>query len=131
MSTGLFDYINNINKGGPNMMRDTENDKLAEKGFVPWTANIAFSLYPDTILHANEMNRLAHLEPRAVYEFYKYSVRPRKRYAKWVKGQNDEDLEAVCAAYQCNRNVGKDYLSLLSRQQIDALKQRQEKGGKK
>lgn len=131
MTNGLFDYINNINKGGPNMMRDTENDELAEKAFVPWTANISFSLYPDTILQANAMNEFAHLRPRAVYEFYKYSVRPRKRFAKWPKGQNNEDLDAVCAAYQCNRNVGKQYLSLLSRSQIDALKQRQEKGGKK
>lgn len=131
MTTNIFSYVNNINNGGPNMMRDTGNDELAEKDFVPWVANIAFALYPDTVLQANEMNQNPHLHPRAVYEYYKNSVRPKKRYAKWVKHIDDEDLIAVCNAYSCNRNIGKQYLSLLSRQEIDALKQKQETGGKK
>ena len=127
----LFSYVNNINSGGENMMRGTENDQLAEKLFVPWTTNIAFALYPDTIFQANEMNLNSHLPSRAVYEFYKAAVRPRKRYAKWVKSSKDEDLDAVCSYYQCNRTVGAEYLSLLNRHQVNAIKQRQVKGGKK
>lgn len=55
--------------------------------------------------------------------------RPKKRFAKWVKNDGDKDLEIVCAYYKCNRNVAKDYLSLLSRDQLDIMEQQLETGG--
>jgi len=125
-----FDYVKNIN--GPasqNMMRDTENDELAEKGYNPWVVNLGLSFYPDTILHVNLVNMYHHLDNRPQYEFLLNSIRPKKRYAKWVKNAGDEDLDAVCRHYDCNRNVGRDYLSLLSSEQIEMIKQQQKIGG--
>lgn len=131
MSNGIFDYIKNINAGGPNLMRDSENDTLSEKEFLPWTANVAFSMNVDTILHANIMNLNSHLHPREVYEFYKYSVRPRNRFEKWVKYIDNADLTLVCKIYSCNRTIGASYLSLMSKENLKQLRKTQILGGKK
>lgn len=129
--SGAFDYVNNILYGKTeNMMRNTENDKLAEKGYVPWQTNLALALYPDTILVANMMNQYHYLDNRPQYEFYKYAVRPMKRKrAKWVKSTEDKVLDMVCEHYSCNRNIAKEYLNLLSEDQLEAIKKEQEQGG--
>lgn len=124
-----FDYVNSITQSKKNMMRDTENDTLAEKGYSAFLVNKALSYFPDTILHANLMNQYHQLENRPQYEFLLNSVRPKKRFAKWVKDAGDKDLEMVCEYYQCNENLGKDYLSLLSSKQLDIMKQQLEIGG--
>ena len=124
-----FDYVNSITQSKKNMMRDTENDTLAEKGYSAFLINKALSYFPDTILHANLMNQYHQLENRPQYEFLLNSVRPKKRFAKWVKDAGDKDLEIVCEYYQCNPNLGKDYLSLLSSKQLDIMKQQLEIGG--
>lgn len=124
-----FDYINNINGGGANLMRNTENDELAEKGYVPWVVNLAFALHPDTILYANLMNQYSHLDSRSQYEFYKYGLRPKKRKAKWVKHEDSDVLDMICETYGCNQIVARDYLSLLSTEQLNAIKNNYNKGG--
>ena len=124
-----FDYVNSITQSKKNMMRDTENDTLAEKGYSAFLVNKALSYFPDTILHANLMNQYHQLENRPQYEFLLNSVRPKKRFAKWVKDAGDKDLAMVCEYYQCNENLGKDYLSLLSSKQLDIMKQQLEIGG--
>ena len=124
-----FDYINNINGNGVNMMRDSENDVLAENGYVPWVINLGFALYPDTILYANLLNQHSHLNNRAQYEFYKYGLRPKKRKAKWVKHEDSDVLDMICEAYSCNETVARDYLKLLSTDQLNAIKNNNNKGG--
>lgn len=124
-----FDYITTINQTKKNMMRDSENDTLSEKGYNAWVVNNALSYFPDTILHANLMNQYHHLDNRPQYEFLLNSVRPRKRFAKWVKDTGDKELDIVCRYYECNRTIGKEYLSLLSSEQLEIMKQQLETGG--
>lgn len=124
-----FDYVNSINQTKKNMMRDSENDTLSEKGYNAYMVNKALSYFPDTLLHANLMNQYHQLDNRPQYEFLLNSIRPKKRFAKWVKDVGDKDLEVVCAYYQCNRNLGKEYLSLLSNEQLKIMEQQLETGG--
>jgi hypothetical protein len=126
-----FDYINSITTNKKNMMRDSENDTLSEKQYNAWMVNKGLSYFQDTILHANLMNMNYHLDNRPQYEFLLNSIRSTKRYAKWIKDEGDEDLDTVCAYYACNKNVGREYLSLLSSDQIKAIKKQQETGGNK
>lgn len=126
-----FDYINSVSTNKKNMMRDSENDVLSEKQYNAWIVNKGLSYFSDTILHANLMNMNHHLDNRPQYEFLLNSIRPSKRFAKWVKDEGDEDLDTVCSFYDCNKNVGREYLSLLSSDQIKAMKKQQETGGTK
>lgn len=124
-----FDYVNSITQNKKNLMRDSENDTLAEKGYNAWVVNNALSYHVDTILHANLMNQYHDLDNRPQYEFLLNSIRPKKRYAKWVKNAGDKDLEMVCEYYKCNPTIGKDYLSLLSSEQLNMIREQQETGG--
>jgi hypothetical protein len=124
-----FDYINDASHTKKNLMRGSENDTLAEKDYNPWLTNIAFSQHPDTILHANLMNMYHHLDHRPQYEYFINSLRSKKRFGKWSKKKSNEDLDMICELYGVNRNVGKEYLALLTREQLDMIKQEQETGG--
>lgn len=125
-----FDYVNSINQNKKNMMRDTENDVLGESQYEPWLTNNALSYFPDTILHANLMNQFHQLDKRPQYEFLINSIRSRKRFSKWVKSDINEDLLFVCEYYNCNKVVGRDYLSLLTSEQLNLMKEQKEKGGR-
>ena len=83
-----FDYVTSINSTKKNMMRDSENDELSEKGYEPWLTNTALSYFPDTILYANEMNTYHQLEKRPQYEYLINTIRPKKRWSKWPPPQS-------------------------------------------
>ena len=124
-----FDYVTSINSTKKNMMRDSENDELSEKGYEPWLTNNALSYFPDTILYANEMNTYHQLENRPQYEYLINTIRPKKRWSKWVKNASNEELELICEYYGCNKIIGQEYLSLLSSEQIETIKLEQDTGG--
>ena len=126
-----FDYINDASHAKKNLMRGTENDALAEKGYNPWITNLAFSQHPDTILHANLMNMYHHLDNYPQYIYYIHSLRSKKRFGKWSKKKDNTDLDIICSFYNCNPNVGKEYLSLLSKDQIEYIKNSYDPGGVK
>ena len=129
--TNPFDYVNSILVDKKHMMRGTENDKLAEDGYNPWLTNAALSYHEDTILMANLINGLHHLPKRAQYDALINMVRPKKRqFRKWAKQTVSEDLDLVCEVYKCNRTVGVEYLSLLTQDQLESLKEQRRKGGK-
>lgn len=126
-----FDYVNSILQTKEHMMRGTENDKLAEDGYNPWLTNVSLSYHSDTILMANLANSLHHLPKRAQYDLLINMVRPKKRqFHKWAKQTVSEDLDLVCEVYECNRTVGNEYLSLLTQEQLEALRKQRRKGGK-
>jgi hypothetical protein len=126
---GPFDYINAASYNKKDLMTGTENDKLAENGYDPYLTNKAFANFADTILHANEMNALWHLDNKSQFQYYINILRPRKRFKKWLKKEKDNNIELICNAYQCNKRVAKQYLNILSDEQLTLLKKEQETGG--
>lgn len=126
-----FDYTNSILVTKKNMMRGTENDSLAEKGYNPWLANMAMSYHEDTVLISNLMNQFHYLPNRAQYELALALVRPKKRqFRKWAKVAVNEDLDMICEVYQCNKMVGQEYLKLLTPHQINVIRETRLTGGK-
>lgn len=101
------------------------------RDYVPFVVNRWLSLFPDTILHTNEMNINPHLSPRMQYDYLFHSLRARSRFQKWKwekKGEY-EDLLLVSQIYKYNTKKAKEALKLLSKEQLDHLRQQQEKGG--
>lgn len=123
-----FDYVNSINSN-KDIIRGSDNEKLMEDGYQPWMVNKAFSYHKDTLLYANEMNRLGHLDKIMQYYYLLNSIRPQKRFAKWVKKQDSNDLEIVKEYYGYSNEKAQTALSLLSPEQIKMIKQKLEKGG--
>ena len=97
-----FDFVNAINTTKKNLMRGSENDALAEKSYSPFMTNRALSYHLDTIGVANEMNIRHEAEALTQFEYLLNTVRPKKRFAKWVKKENDQDLSIVKEYYGYN-----------------------------
>jgi len=129
MATNPFDYLNSINVTKKNMMRDTENDSLAEKDYNAFIINRGLSYFQDTVTIANEMNIHHELDHLLQYEFLINIIRPRKRFSKWFKKEQDSDVEAVAEFYGYSNERAAQALTILSNEQIRRIKEKLEKGG--
>lgn len=123
-----FDYINSINFTKKNLMKGSENDELAEKGYVPYITNKTLSYFTDTLLYANEMNRYHFLDNRLQYEFYLNSIRKKKRFAKWAKADDNDELSMISEFYQISLSKAKEAIKILSPEQIKIIKDKMEQG---
>ena len=111
-------------------MRDTENDQLAEKGYNPFLTNRALSYHHDTVGFANEMNLRSCAENKLQYEFLLNTVRPKKRYAKWDKKEDNGDLAAVKEYFGYGDSKALQALTILTDDQIIQIRKKLEKGGR-
>lgn len=125
-----FDYVNAISQTKENMVRNTENDELAIKGYKSFLVNKSLSYHIDTIGVANEMNMRHDADARMQFEYLLNSVRPKKRFAKWVKKVEDEDISSVKEYYGYNDVKAEQALSILTPKQLEHIKQKLSKGGK-
>lgn len=125
--TSAFEYINSINDNKQHLMRGSANDELAEKSYVPFVTNRTLSYFPDTIAFAQLMNRNHHIDNRLQYDFLLNIVRKRKRFAKWVRPDVDEQVQLIMTAYKYSRKRAEEVLCLFTPAQLDDL--RMYKGG--
>ena len=123
-----FDYINSINFTKKNLMRGSENDELAEKGYAPYLTNKSLSYFTDTLLYANEMNKLHFLDNKLQYEFFLNSIRKKKRFAKWAKADNNDELNMISEYYKISLPKAKDALKILSPEQKQDIRNKLEQG---
>lgn len=126
-----FEYLNAINYTKKDLMTGTENDELAEKGYVPFLVNRGLSYFPDTIMYANEMNMHHHIDNKLQFHHLINSIRPRKRFSKWAKRQDSDDFEAVKQYFGYNNAKTEQALSLLTPDQIIKIKKQLITGGYK
>lgn len=117
--TSPFDFLNAINLTKKNLM---EEDPGLEKEYSPWMINKGLSFFIDTILYANEMNKLSGLDNKPQFDFYINIVKPRKRFSKWYKKSEDEDLAAIMKCYGYSINKAKSVMSILSEEQIKTIR---------
>lgn len=127
--TNPFDYTNSISHTKKDLMRGTANDKLAEKDYAPFLTNRALSYHNDTVFFANEMNRRHHLDNLLQYDYLLNTVRPKKRYAKWAKKDNDGDVSVVKEYYGYNDSKAQQALAILTKEQLIEMRHLLEKGG--
>ena len=125
----LTDYLTSINWSKKKLM-DTD-DKTWEKKYPPFIINKGLSYYADTVMFANEMNRLHHASKHMQFTFLLNTIRPRKRFSKWLKASKLANLELVKQYYKYNNKKAQIALDLLTKQQVDYIKDKLHKGGKK
>lgn len=124
-----FEFLNAINSR-TDIIRESENPEQLEKEYSAFMVNRGLSYFTDTVLYANEMNMLAHLDALLQFDYLLNSIRPRKRFSKWSKRREDSDLEAVREYFGYGYKKAQQALAVLSTQQLEELKQKLEKGGK-
>ena len=122
-----FDFLKAINE----TKKDIMVDDISEKEYNPFIINRGLSFFKDTILYANEMNRYHHLDHRVQFDFFINIIRKKKRWSKWIKASDVDNLELIKEYYGYSNEKAKSALSLMSNEQIEQLKQRIYKGGKR
>ena len=121
-----FHYIASITHQKNDMMTDEDG----EKGYSPFLTNRGLSYFQDTVLLANEMNRMSHLDNKLQYDFLRHAVRSKKRFSKWAKKSTSDDIEIIKEYYGYTDEKAHAVVDLISDATLAEMKQRISKGGK-
>jgi len=127
MSMDLKDWLNSINFTKENLIEDPS----VVKEYPPYIVNRCLSGHIDCIMYANEMNRYPHLDKDMQYSFYLNTLRKKKRFSPWLRKEKVTDLQCVKQYYGYSNEKASQALKILSKQQLDYIKQRLETGGSK
>jgi hypothetical protein len=121
-----FDYVNQILQGKKQLIVD----EVTEKAYEPFLMNRALSQHKDCVLFANEMNQRHHLDKKMQNDFLLNTVRSMKRpFAKWAKSEKNDDIACVKMVYGLSDSKALDALRLLTKEQIQQLKEETLTGG--
>ena len=77
------------------------------------------------------MNQYHFLDKQMQYDFYINILRKKKRFAPWLKKESIDNLNIVKEYYGYNTEKAQQALKILTREQIEFIKNRLDKGGKK
>ena len=125
--TELKDWLNSINFTKENLLEDPST--VSE--YPPYIINRCLSGHLDCVLFANEMNKYSFLDKDMQYTFYLNTLRKKKRFSPWLRKEQVTDLQSVKQYYGYSNEKASQALKILSKQQLDYIKQRLETGGSK
>jgi len=122
----LKDWLNSINFTKKDLLKE---DPDCIKQYPPFIINRCLSGHLDCVLLANEMNLHHDLDKDMQYSFYINIIRKKKRFTPWIRKDKIEDLDVVKEYYGYSNEKAQQALKILSREQLDYIKQRLEIGG--
>jgi len=129
MAYELKEYLNAINFSKEKLM-DSE-DLLWEKKYPAYIVNRCMSMFWDTLPAANEMNGYHFLDKKVQFDFFINSIRKQKRFGgKWLSQAKLKDMEYVKEYYDYSNEKAKDALNILTKEQIEHIKNALNKGGR-
>ena len=123
----LTNYLNAINYTKEALL-DTD-DESVEKNYVPYVVNRCLSYFPDTILHTNLLNQLPNTDKKMQFDFLRTAIRKKKRFSKWLKNENPDNLELVKEYFGYSNRKAYEALEILSDDDISKIKQLMSTGG--
>ena len=126
MKYELKDWLNSINSTKEDLIKEDPNNI---KQYPPFIINRCLSGHLDCVLFANEMNKYHFLDKDMQYSFYINIIRKKKRFTPSIRKDKIEDLEYVKNYYGYSDEKAYQALKILSKEQIEFIKQRFETGG--
>jgi len=123
----FFDYLNSINAGSrsPSIMNPE-----TEKAYVPFMVNRGLSYFNDSVLLANEMNQRAQVPVHCQYNFLRLALRPRKRFSKWLKNEETDDIKLIKKAYGYSSDKARMVSDLITPEALSNIRKTLDHGGK-
>ena len=128
MKHDLKDWLNSINYNKDNLIQDHPE---TIKSYTPFIVNKCVSGHLETVLFANEMNVNHHIDKDMQYSFFLYTLRKRKRFSPWLKKEQVDDLDLVKKHYGYSNEKAKVAVSLLTKTQLETIRNQHDMGGKK
>lgn len=124
MKNTLFDFINDVSHLKKGILNDENESELSI-----YMLNRFLSMDPTTILYANEMNMNYHLSKKMQYDYYLHSIKKQKRFFKYIKHKNQDEIELIREYFGYNESLAKQILPILDPEQIEYIKTKLNKGG--
>lgn len=122
----LKDYLNSINHDKIPLL---DSHPEVEKSYAPYVINRCMSYFPDTILYANSMNLRCGLDKKMQFDYLRLSVRPRKRFSKWIKNEISEEVSQIKQYFGYSTQKALEIQPLLSKEDKKAILEGLNRGG--
>ena len=116
--SGAWEFIAAINSS-KDIIKSGEQQ---EKNYDPYITNRNYSLYVDTILYANEINKCYQLDKKLQFDYYLNTIRPMKRYAKWLRKEKAEDIADIMTYYKVSFSKANDISKILTQEQKEIIR---------
>jgi hypothetical protein len=129
MATGLFDFLDAINNTKEDLLVDDESIKTFRQSKFMILRGLSY--FMDTTLQANEMNGKSELSEKMMNDFLIHSIKKKKRFSKWSKkSESTDDMKLIQDYYGFSVKKSEAALSILSKEQLDIIRQKMYTGGK-
>jgi len=122
----LGDFLTAINQTKKNLM---DEDPMTENEYHPFVVNRTLSYFLDTVLYANEANIRNTADKKLQFDLLLNSIRSNRRFSRWLKPDEDEDIDAIKEYYGYSNQKAKEVLGLLTGEQLSFIHKRLSKGG--
>ena len=121
-----FDFLNAINLTKEDLL---EKDPQNIKDYNSFMVNKGLSYFPDTVLQANEMNRLYDAPKKWQFQYLLNSITKKKRFSKWHKADVSREVSLVMEYYGYSTEKATRVLDILTPEQLTIIEERLHKGG--
>lgn len=106
------------------------DDAEFESAYTPFIVNKSLSHFEDCVLAVNMMNERPDISKRQQALFLINTLRPRRRFSKWMKAEGvSDDVRDIAEYYGCSQRHAKGLVSLHTPEQMTNIRARLEKGG--
>jgi len=122
----LGDFLTAINQTKKNLM---DEDPMTENEYHPFVVNRTLSYFLDTVLYANEANIRNTADKKLQFDLLLNSIRSNRRFSRWLKPDEDKDIDAIKEYYGYSNQKAKEVLGLLTGEQLSFIHKRLSKGG--
>jgi hypothetical protein len=115
--SNVFEWIKSITYTKENLLETNEI-----KEYNPYITNKSLSYHLDCLLFANEMNVRPFLDKDMQYTFLLNGIRKNRRYSKWEKKYNNDDIKYIKKYYNYSDEKAYQVIDLLSKEEIAYIK---------
>lgn len=123
----LFDYLGALNNTKENLLHTTDPEVL--KGFDPFMVRRGLAQSKDTLVVAEQMNKLHAITPWMQWSYAFHTIPARKRYDKWSKkGATDPDVKLLSDYFYISMEKASEYLRFLPSEVLAEIRQKVERG---
>jgi len=124
----LFDYLKRLTNKTP----IDESQEEFEKGYSQYMINRFFSCDKNLVILAKEMNRSG-ITNQMHFDFMDVAIPKSKKFIKYnlKKAKKDQDLQYLCEFYKINMDRAREYMRLISEDEMKEVRAFFEKRGKK
>ncbi len=120
-NVNLFDFLKSISETKEELFELED----FEKKYPSFMVNRFLCALQETLFFSNIMSQMSHLPKILQYAFYFYGIEKKRRYFHYEgkgKGNKTEDINSIVKYYQCNREQAIEYQNILTKEQIELIK---------